>query len=210
MKKIFLYVVLIPLISGCVASSGTLRPTPAPKKIVEVTNEGVVSESSPIAETLSDERVDIAQLFAESGAVEQTKMTYSQITYLISEFIDIEPVEEAFGQEKFSGSSENKLIRFEIIGEKDDVKEASIKLFYSEDIEPIDADLNNAVMLRFFKNAMPGFEKGWMDKVKDMLARFDSIENGSTAKEEIPFVRKSMRIVYDKKVDSIAVTVKRK
>ncbi|MBU1061294.1 MAG: hypothetical protein KJ952_01025 [Candidatus Omnitrophica bacterium] len=212
-KRISLYVVFCLFISGCVATSKTVTPPGIPGKTTPVVQEKVIQESSPIAEEkvaeVRDDVQDFAPVRKEKEPITEkggpARITHSQITNLISEIFDIQSSETLSGQPRFSGTSENNLATLEIIGEKDDVLQASVKLMYPKDVEAINIDLNNAIMLRFLRNVAPEFED-WSSRVKDIIAKFYSTEKDDRERDKITLAGKNIEILYNK--ESILITTK--
>jgi hypothetical protein len=110
------------------------------------------------------------------------------------------------GELRFLGFSENKLVSLEIIGNKDNVSEASMKLFYPNDIDVFNIDLNEAMMFRFLNNIAPEFGM-WQSKVKDIVGRFNSMGPNISERESMVFNKKIIYILYDKKASSIILRV---
>lgn len=185
-KRMVLYVFLGLCISGCAAHSKTVKPT-----TVSTVTPAVVTEKTLQKEPRLTEKIDI---------------TYSQVTNLIDEFLDIEATQTPSGKPMFLGQSENKLVTLEIIGEKDSVLQASMKLAYPEDIIGTKADLNQAMLLRFLKNTAP--EHGdWSKEVKKIIDKFYSMQV-DIEEEEITLEQKLIHVLYDKNKTCIVVTVK--
>jgi len=212
MNKLTVFIILGLFISGCAATSKTVKPTSAPEVPAVVTQEKVLPEVLPVAEQPVPEVVpppDIAEIVEKTPAQQQIGVSYSQITHLISNFIDIQPIEDSHGQRKFLGSSDNNLVTLEIMGEKDNVSQVSMRLIYSEDMEPINADLNNAMVLRFLRNAAPEFEK-WPPIIKDMINKLHTMDVDGKEEDKISLNEKIVHILYDKDINSITVTVRPK
>ena len=187
-KDIVLSLLFIISISGCVTSSKVVQPEPEGPDLV------------------LEEHVPIGNFIAEPS-LERPIITYSQITNLIGEFLEIQSLKDSSGETKFSGVSDDKLVRLEMIGEKDNIGQASIELAYLKDIEPINKDLNKAMMLRFLRNAAPEFEK-WPSSVEDIISRFDSMDKNTTEEDRIALDKKIIDILYDKRIpSSIRLTV---
>ena len=190
MKNILFYFFLILFISGCVASSKTTRPISIPKAptpIIEQPVEALPSELPVVKE--------------------KPAFTYSQITNLISKFLDIQPAGEVSGKQRFMSTSENSLVSLEIIGSMDNVSEASMSLVYPKDIEIINSDLNNAMMVRFLRNIAPEFND-WSNRTKDILNKFYAMNIGETGEEIIVLGEKTIQVLYDRNIDSISLTVR--
>ncbi|MFC1623886.1 hypothetical protein ACFL28_01000 [Candidatus Omnitrophota bacterium] len=208
-KKMALVIACLS-IAGCAVSSQTVKPI----STQEVSAPQALPETVAITEEIIEEEIATLPITKEPEIVQIIKdvqapgrITYSQITNLIDGFLDVQPTEDASGQSKFLGLSENKLVTLEMVGTKDDILQTSIELIYPKNIETIDADLNNALMLRFLRNAVPGF-KGWPASVTDIMNKFNSIQLGSTKEERILIGKKIIDVLYDKDISSITVTVK--
>jgi hypothetical protein len=136
------------------------------------------------------------------------RVTYAQVTNLINEFLDIKEEDNTpTGQPRYIGVSDNKLVTLEIVGDKEKIAIASIRIIYPDDIEPVSADLNNAMMLRFLKNIAPEI-KEWSNSVKDIMNQFSSMQIGQTKEEDIALQDKMIRILYDKTAASVTVTAR--
>lgn len=219
MKKINLPLTIIFMlaISGCVTGAKTVKPSsneignPAP----EIIKEKNISEI-PIAvsNNIVNLAIQVVPRNIESYPVlkppqDPAKIQYAQIVNLISEFIDMEKNSYVSGENVYSGVSENKLTVLEIKGDKNDVKEASIKLIYPQGIDRASAELNNAMMSRFLKNAAPEFPN-WNNRTKEILDKFYSMKTGvqGVTRENIELSNKIIQVLYDKNSDYIAVTLK--
>jgi hypothetical protein len=84
-----------------------------------------------------------------------------------------------------------------------------MKLVYPKGIDKPSADLNNAMMSRFLKNAAPELSD-WQTRISEILDRFNSLNAGieGIKKEDIALTDKSIQILYDKNADYIVVTLK--
>lgn len=219
MKKINLSLVLIVTlaISGCITGAKTVKPSsikednPAPE-IIEKKNISefpAVVSSNPIKPAMqggSDNIKSYPILRPVQGPV---KIQYSQIANLISEFIEMKQENAVLGENSYSGISENKLAILEIKGNKNDIKEASMKLIYPKGIDKVTAELNNAMMSRFLKNAAPGFPD-WHGRIKEILDKFYSMKTGveGVIEEDVKLSDRIIYILYDKNADSIVITLK--
>ena len=210
MNKLTVFIILSLFISGCAVTSKTVRPTRVTEASAPVTQEKMLPHIHPIVDESVAEvhpmALDAPEIAEESVPQQQVKMTYSQITNMIGEFLDIQSVETDHGQYKFSGISENNLVTLELIGARDNISQASMILVYPEDIEPLNTDLNNAMMIRFLRNVAPEFEE-WSTSVKDITGKFYATDIGSTEEEEIILGEKIIQILYDKNIDSITLRV---
>ena len=205
MNKLAVFIIFGLVISGCVATSKTVRPTSLPETKAPVAQEKVLPEILPAA---GQSVTEIHPLVSDVPQ-QQVKMTYSQITNMIDEFLDIQSVETSSGQHKFLGVSEDNLVTLELIGGRDNILQASIKLIYPKHIEQVNTDLNNAMMLRFLRNAASGFEK-WSTTVKDIANKFHTMDIGNREEDKIILGEKIVQIFYDKDAESITVTVRPK
>ncbi len=209
MKKINLSLALIITlaISGCVTGAKTVKPSsikagnPAPSPMAVSNN--------PIKPVIQGVSKNINPYTISRPVQEPVKIQYSQIANLISEFIDMRQESAVPGENSYSGISENKLTIFEIKGNKNDVKEASMKLIYPKGIDKVTAELNNAMMSRFLKNAAPEFPD-WHGRIKEILDKFYSMKTGieGVTREDIKLSDRIIHILYDKNADSIVATLK--
>lgn len=218
MKNITLSLIVffVASIVGCVTSSKTIKPSIETQSPLPLIEEKEFSEA-PIS--VSEQPIGI-QTYPNVVAAtteppipqieikqESARISYSQITNLISEFIDIKEHLDVSGQNSFFGISENKLTIMEVTGDKDNIKEASIKLIYPKGIDKTSAELNNAMMSRFLKNAAPEFTD-WQGRVSGIFNKFNSIDG--TSQEDIIINNKLIQILYDKNANYIVVTLKPK
>ena len=218
MKKITLAVIFILAASGCVTGSKVVKPS-SEKAINTIPSieEKNISETQKVFSGSAGETAALVPVSIVEPAPynipepipEPDKIQYSQITNLISEFIDMKDNSAISGENGYLGVSENKLIVFEIKGNKDDVKEASMKLIYPEGIDESSAELNNAMMSRFLRNIAPEFQD-WQDRTKEILNKFHSMQIGvqATNQEDIRLSDKIIQILYDKNANYIVVTLK--
>ncbi|MDP2922011.1 MAG: hypothetical protein Q8O12_06595 [Candidatus Omnitrophota bacterium] len=197
MKNMILFISLCLIFSGCVTGAKTVKSSPVqqinPPVTMEQSSPMVIEPIGPVREIIQ----------------EPVRIQYSQITKLISNLINIEEKISSEGENEYLGISDNKLTVLEIKGSKDDIKEASMKLMYPKGIDKASAELNNAMMARFLKNAAPELQD-WDTRVKDMLVKFDSLETGinGITKEDIALTNKIIQILYDKNANYIMVTLK--
>ena len=208
-KKMIFYAVLSLFISGCVAASKTMKSTTTvPEGMTPIVKEGLAPKTVALSGPSSG-APGTPQIVEDPAHLKQTRMTYSQIMALLSEFFDMQPTEERSGKSGFLGSSENGLVTLEIAGDKRDVLGTSMKLNYPKKIDAANADLNRAMMLRFLRNTVPEFED-WLSRTKDILDKFYSMPIGSIEEDKIAVDGKIIEILYDKNTDSIILTVSRK
>ena len=207
--NVFLPIILCLLIAGCVASSKTVVPSDAPSQSsMPVSAEDVIVKAPQVIhEPLEAAPVVV---FTEPMETEEpVRITYSQITNLVGEFLDIQSLHGSSDQPVFLGTSENDLVILEIVGEKDNVMEASIRLTYPPDISAVNTDLNNAMMLRFLKNVAPEYSE-WPVKIKEIMTSFRSLQMGSRQEDAIALERKLIQVLYDKNIDAITLTLTHK
>ena len=218
MKNIALVIIFVLAVSGCVTGAKEVKPS-SEKAINTIPSieEKDVSEIQQVFSGNAEEMVTLSPVSIVEPAPynipkpipEPGKIQYSQITNLISEFIDMKDSRAVSGENGYSGVSENELIIFEIKGNKDDVKEASMKLIYPKGIDKTNTELNNAMMYRFLKNIAPEFQD-WQGRTKEILDKFHSMQTGVQVsnQEGIGLSNKIIQILYDKNADYIMVTLK--
>jgi len=226
MKKITLSLAIIVIFatSGCVTGTKTVKPSPLQQasvpvsiqqnnhtvKVITVVGSEVKAITTAEPTSLAVPTAQPAEYYSAREVIQEpVKIQYSQIANLISNLINIEEKSFDNGENGYLGISDNRLTIFEIKGGKDDIKEASIKLVYPENIDRPNAELNNAMMARFLKNAAPELQ-GWDVRVKEIIGKFDSLEAGMNgiSKEDIELANKIIRILYDKNASYIIVTLK--
>lgn len=219
MKKINLLLILIVTlaISGCVTGAKTVKPSSneagisAPETIKEknISEIPIAVSSKTVNPAVQAVPQNIESYPVLKPSPEPVKIRYAQIVNLISEFIDMEKNSGVSGENVYSGVSENKLTVLQIKGDENDVKEASMKLIYPQGIDRPSAELNNAMMFRFLKNAAPEFPD-WNNRTKEILNKFYSMETGvqGVTREDIELSNKVIQILYDKNLDYIVVTLK--
>jgi len=218
MKKIALVIIFVLVVSGCVTGAKEVKPSSekAVNAIPSIEDKDI-SETQKVFSGNAGESVTLSPVSIVEPVPynipepipEPAKIRYSQITNFISEFIDMKDNSAISGESGYSGVSENKLTVFEIKGNKDDVKEASMKLMYPKGIDKTSAELNNAMMSRFLKNIAPEFQD-WQGRTKEILDKFHSMQTGvqATNQEDIRLSNKIIQILYDKSADYIVVTLK--
>ena len=229
MRKIILCVFFITFIFGCAESSKTLKPTASPVNKIPPKAENKsftetpivvpqVSPAEPAAKPVENTAAQVGtatpiNTYPAETALEvkpeMPKIAYSQITNLLTEFIDIKENSNVSGENSYLGISENKLTILEIKGDKDNIREASMKLMYPKGINKSSADLNNAMMSRFLKNAAPELSD-WTIRISEILNKFNSLKTGAEGikREDIALSNKIIQILYDKNADYIVVTLK--
>lgn len=219
MKKINLPLIMIFMltVSGCVTGAKAVRPSPseivnpAPEMIEEknISEIPIAVYNSIVNPPMQVIPQNVKFHTAPKPPQEPAKIQYAQIMNLIGEFIDMEKNSGVSGEDVYSGVSENKLTLLEIKGDKNDIKEASMKLTYPQGIDKASAELNKAMMARFLKNAAPEFPN-WNSRTKEILNKFYSMETGvqGVTMEDIELGNKIIHILYDKNSDYITVTLK--
>lgn len=209
MKKITLFLVLFfsLFIFGCAASSKTIRPSEEALPAVE---EKIVSETPVVMPEQPAIQPPFPHPIEPILETKPERISYSQITNLIGDLIDIKEASNVPGENRYLGISDNKLVMLEVAGDKEDITQASIKLIYPKDIDKANADLNNAMMERFLKNAAPEFSD-WPARVKGILERLNSIpsEGDRIDRENIIIRNKLIEVLYDKDIGSVTLTLRR-
>lgn len=210
MKKTILSLILFSIlfITGCGAGSKVIKSTNEVKPLPEAQEQSMLSRG---VVSVPQPPMDIKPLAAPVAAIAKSeRMTYSQITDSINRLIEIKEIGTIPGENRYRGVSENNLITVELEGDKENIITASIKLFYPPEISKIDADLNNAMMARFLKNAVPGFTD-WQSRVNDIFKRFNAVplEGGMIDKENIVIKGRVIDVLYDKNMNSITLTLHR-
>jgi len=220
MKKmsLLLAIFFIMLIFGCAGSSKTIKPSNETMPIHM--EEKMVSESlvilpqpqvaEPYPEPVVAPPEPVIAPIEHALEIKPERISYSQITNLISELIDIKEANDIPGENKYLGISDNKLVVVEVAGDKENIAQASIKLIYPKGIDKPTTDLNNAMMARFLKNAVPEFAD-WSNRVKDIFTRFNSmpIEGDKIRREDIIVRTKLIEILYDKNISAVTLTLRR-
>jgi len=188
-------------IAGCITSSKAVKPaTCASEEKYIASEEKIPSQACPIP---TEGFVAVgSEKSIEPDAVSDGPITYSQIIDVIDVFFDVQS-----GDARFLGPSDNGLMNLEMVGQKDEISQASLKLSYPKDITRSDSDLNNAVMLRFLKNIAPQY-KEWPSDVRAMIDKFSTMQIGKKEKNKITLGHKIIQILYDKKIDTITLTVR--
>ena len=208
--NVFLLIILCLLIAGCVASSKTVVPSDVPSQSsMPVSAEDVIGKAPQVIHEPLVEAAPVVVFREPMNIEEPVRITYSQITNLIGEFLDIQSLHGSSDQPVFLGTSENNLVILEIVGEKDNVMEASIRFTYPPDISAVNTDLNNAMMLRFLKNAAPEYSE-WPVKIKEIMTSFRSLQMGSRQEDAIALERKLIQVLYDKNIDAITLILTHK
>lgn len=219
MKKINLPLIIIFMlaVSGCVTGAKAVRPSPReivnpPPEAIEEKNIleiSTIASNNIVSPPMQTTPQNIESYTAPKPPQEPPKIRYSQIMNLISEFINMKKNSIVSGEDVYSGVSENKLTSLEIKGDKNDVKEASMKLMYPQGIDKASAELNRAMMARFLKNAAPEF-MNWNSRAKEILNKFYSMKAGvqGITRENIELNNKIIQILYDKNLEYIVVTLK--
>lgn len=210
MRRASIFLLLILFVSGCTATSKSVKSDRSVKSRTSVVKDSGREERPTATKKITAVKVaaktDDVPRSIKSPVVE-TPMTHSQITNVISEFLSIQSTENASGEPVFLGSSENKLVSLKLTGDARDISEASLELTYPEDIDSVNADLNNAMMLRFFRNISPG-TTDWQDQVKEIVDRFHALSAGSREKGDIMSERGAIEVLYDKNKGAIRLTIR--
>jgi len=208
--KLSLVLMLILATSGCIAGSKAVKQSP--EEICKPMPPAIEKESLPEipavvpSEKVEEKNIAETQAVVDIKPVESVKIPYSQIVNMLDEFIDVKENGVTSAGNNYFGITENKLVVLEIKGNKDDIKEASMKLIYPKGIAKASVELNNAMMSRFLKNAAPEYPD-WRVKIDETLNKFNSMTEG-TAEEDIKLSNKVIQILYNKNADCIEVTLK--
>jgi len=204
MKNIALAIMFALVVSGCVTGAKEVKPSSE-----KAVNTAPSIEEKNTGESATPTPVSIVKHVPYNPMPEPNKIQYSQITNLIREFIDIKDNSTISGENGYLGVSENKLAVLEIKGNKNDVREASMKLIYPKGIDKTSAELNNAMMYRFLKNIAPEFQD-WQGRTKEILDKFHAMQTGVKiiGQEDIRLSNKVIQIRYDTNAEYIVVTLR--
>jgi len=208
--KLFLVLMFILTVSGCVAGSKAVKSSPGEicksvPPVIEKENLPEAPEEAPV-EKIEEKNITEPQAVVEVKPVESARISYSQIVSMLDEFIDIKENGVTSEGNNYFGTSESKLVVLEIKGNKDGVREASMKIIYPKGIAKANIELNNAMMSRFLKNAAPEYQ-GWHIKIDEILNKFNSMTEGASG-EDIKLNDKTIQILCNKNADCIEVTLK--
>src|SRR3989338_8573726 len=204
MKNIILTLLITFILSGCVTRSKTVKPSAPAATAPAVASADILPPAvQTVPMSVMPEEVILPPVRGTA------RIQYYQITDRINAFIDMKEKSDVPGENSYSGISENELVIFEIKGDKDNIKEASMKLVYPKGIDKPSAELNNAMMTRFLKNSAPEFLE-WDMRVRQILDKFDSLKAGSDgiATEDIGFIDRTIYVLYDKNAGYIIVTLR--
>lgn len=83
-------------------------------------------------------------------------LSYGEITKYLSNFITLQRSSPVDGQPRYMGMSADKLSMLEVIGEKGNITQATLAVGIPKDA-PATLVRNSALVLRFIKNATPGW-----------------------------------------------------
>jgi|GEM_PF-1227354 len=209
--KLLLALMLILVVSGCVAGSkAVVKPSAGEicKPMPPVVEKEILPETpaEPTVEKIEEKDIAKTQAVVDIKPVESARISYSQIVSMLDEFIDIKENGVTSEGNNYFGTSESKLVVLEIKGNKDDVKEASMKIIYPKGIAKANVELNNAMMSRFLKNAAPEYQD-WRVKIDETLNKFNSMTDGASG-EDIKSRNKTIQILCNRNADCIEVTLK--
>jgi len=216
MKRITLAIIFVLSVSGCVTGSKAVKPSSGEtgKSMPPMIEKNKMPEAhaavsqQPAKPTIRAEvtrKIELPHPLPLIPVRKPVKIQYSQITNLIREFIDMNAVP---GENVYLGFSENKLTILEIKGNKDDIRQASMKLLYPKGLDKTNAELNNAMMSRFLRNIAPEIPD-WHSRVERILNKFSSLKTGieGISEENIELSNRLIKILCDKNADYVVVTL---
>lgn len=140
----------------------------------------------------------------ELSAAANTGLSYSQMTRYLSSYFALEESTPVNGQPRYMGATGDKLAMLELIGDKNDLTEATLIIGLPNDSQAI-LIRNSAMFMRFIKNATPNWA-GSSDWVVAALKKATATEN------PVSTVRGTRRITvtFQKPLGMVLVTVKHK
>ena len=131
-------------------------------------------------------------------------ISYSQIMEYLDQFISMSKSSDVRGQTRYMGQTSDNLAMLEIIGNKEDISQATLMFAVPNDAPNI-LVRNSAMLLRFMKNIAPEWESGsnWSTSALKRV--------GLTGKpEEIIIGDKSIKLSIIASLGFVSVTVKHK
>jgi len=131
-------------------------------------------------------------------------ISYNQTMEYLDQFISMSKSSDVDGQPRYMGQTSDNLAMLEIIGNKNDVSQASLMIGIPNDAPKI-LIRNTAILLRFMKNVAPEWKSG-SDWATSALGRVSSTDEP----EEIIRGSKSIKLSVIKVLGIICVTVKHK
>jgi hypothetical protein len=140
----------------------------------------------------------------ELSAATNTGLSYSQMTQYLSSYFALEESTPVKGQPRYMGATADKLAVLELIGNKNDLTEATLIIGLPNDSQAV-LVRNSAMFMRFIDNAAPNWAGG-ADWAVAALKKATATEN------PVSTVRGYRRITvsFQKPLGMVLVTVKHK
>jgi hypothetical protein len=140
----------------------------------------------------------------ELSAATNTGLSYSQVTQYLSSYFALEKSTPVNGQPRYMGATGDKLAMLELIGDKNDLTEATLIIGLPNDSQAV-LVRNSAMFMRFVNNAAPNWA-GSGDWAVAALKKVTATEN------PVSIVRGARRITvsFQKPLGMVLVTVKHK
>jgi len=134
----------------------------------------------------------------------KTGLSYGEITSYLSSFITLKKSTSVNGQPRYMGLSGDKLAMLEIIGDKSNVTQATLAVGIPNDA-PATLVRNGAMVLRFVKNATPGWtgSSDWATAALQKAA-------ASQSPVETTYGSRRITMTFYKPLGMLMVTVKHK
>jgi hypothetical protein len=131
-------------------------------------------------------------------------LSYGEITNYLSSIVTLQRSSPVDGQPRYMGMSADKLSMMEVIGDKSDITQATLGVGVPNDSPSILAR-NSAMMLRFVKNAAPGWS-GSTDWTVAALRKAAATGNPV----ETTYRSRRITMTFIKPLGMVMVTVKHK
>lgn len=132
-------------------------------------------------------------------------VSYVQMMNYLSNFFTMEKVTPVKGEDRYMGQASNGLATLEIIGNKDNISQASLMIGIPSD-EPSVLIENSAILLRFLKNAVPE----WDDSNNWATSSMEKIAGSSNNEEEKIYGNKQINMSLIKELGIMTITIKHK
>ncbi|HEX4959603.1 MAG TPA: hypothetical protein VF173_02095 [Thermoanaerobaculia bacterium] len=131
-----------------------------------------------------------------------TGLSYSQMTQYLSSYFSLEKSTPVNGQPRYMGATGDKLAMLELIGDKNDLTEATLIIGLPNDSQSV-LVRNSAMFMRFIKNAAPSWEGSGDWAVA-------ALKKATTTEVPVSTVRGTRRITVSlqKPLAMVLVTVK--
>lgn len=137
-------------------------------------------------------------------AATKTGLSASQVTRFLASYITLERSTPVNGQPRYMGMSDDKLAALEIIGDRNNVTQASLMIGLPNDSRPA-LVRNSALFMRFVKNVTPGWASS-ADWAVAALKETTATENPVS----MVFGTRSLTVSFLKPLGMVLVTVKHK